>query len=199
MSLPSTLVRQRPDIRAAEALLHEASAGIGVATANMLPTFPLTGSIGPLSDTLSKFFDKNNIAWNWEMDVLQPIFNGGALYAQRKAAIAAFKAAYAEYEGAVLTGLQNVADSLSALENDAKELKETAIAERAAKQTWDLVQKQYKLGGAYYLDVISAEFAYQQNSIDRIVAESARYADTAALFQSLGGGWWQEENENSEQ
>jgi NodT family efflux transporter outer membrane factor (OMF) lipoprotein len=199
VSLPSTLIRQRPDIRAAEALLHQASAEIGVATANMLPTFPMVGFYGPFSDTLSDFFGKNNIAWTWQLDVLQPIFHGGALYAQREAAIGTFKAAFAQYEGVVLSGLQNVADSLSALENDAKELKETAIAAKAAKETWDLTQKQYKLGGATYLDVIVAELAYQQTYLARIQAQSARFADTAALFQSLGGGWWVDEDEYSEQ
>jgi NodT family efflux transporter outer membrane factor (OMF) lipoprotein len=196
VSLPSELVRQRPDIRAAEALLHQASAEIGVATANMLPTFPIVGSYGPFSNSLSDFFGKNNIAWSWELDILQPIFNGGALYAERQAALASFKAAFAEYESAVLTGLQNVADSLSALDNDAKELKETALAAKSAKRSWLLTQKQYKLGGATYLDVIVAELAYQQTSIALIIAQSARFADTAALFQSLGGTLWDEEDEN---
>jgi NodT family efflux transporter outer membrane factor (OMF) lipoprotein len=190
VSVPSTLVKQRPDIRAAEALLHQATANIGVATANLLPTFPITGSYGANSDTLSNFFTANNIAWNWQAAVLQTVFNGGALFAQRRAAIAAFEAAFADYQAAVLMGLKNVADSLIALNMDAQELKENAEAEKLAKATLMLVQKQYKIGGANYLQVVNAEMQYQQALINLITSEAARYADTVALFQALGGGWW---------
>jgi len=190
VSVPSTLVKQRPDIRAAEALLHQATANIGVATANLLPSFPITASYGANSDTLNNFFNANNIAWNWQANVLQTVFNGGALVAERRAAIDAFEAAFADYHSAVLMGLQNVADSLIALDMDAHELKETAQAEKLGKQTLDLVQKQFKLGGANYLNVLSAEMQYQQALMSRVIAEAARFADTVALFQSLGGGWW---------
>jgi len=190
ISVPSTLVKQRPDIRGAEALLHQASANIGVATANLLPSFPITASYGPNSDTLSNFFNASNIAWDWQVNALQTVFNGGALIAERRAAIDAFEAAFADYQSAVLMGLQNVADSLIALDMDAQELKEDAETEKLAKATLDLVQKQYKIGGADYLQVINAEMQYQQAVVDRVTAEAARYADTVALFQSLGGGWW---------
>jgi len=192
VSLPSTLVRQRPDIRAAEALLHQASAQIGVATANMLPTFPIVGSYGPLSDTLSDFFALNNISWTWRANIVQPIFNGGALLAQREASIAAFEAALAGYESAVLIGLQNVADSLSAVQFDALTLQESAAAEKAAKETMNLMQRKFKAGAVNNVDLILAEILYEQTYIQRILAQTARYVDTAALFQALGGGWWQE-------
>jgi NodT family efflux transporter outer membrane factor (OMF) lipoprotein len=199
VSLPSILINQRPDIQSAEAQLYVASANVGVATANLLPTFPITASIGANSDSLSDFFTHNNIYWDWQASVLQPIFEGGSLLAQRDSAIATFEAALAQYESTVLTGLQNVADSLTALESDAKVLRETAIAEQAARQTLSITEKQYKIGSADYLDLIYAQTAYQQTYLDRINAEAARYADTAALFQALGGGWWDEDDESEDE
>lgn len=190
VSIPSELINQRPDIKAAEELLHEATAIVGVTTANLLPSFPISASLGVNSDTLSDFFNSNNIYWNWEAAVLQPIFNGGALRAQRRAAIAELEAAFAEYQMVVLEGLQDVADTLSALDTDARTLQQAAIAETSAKEVMELTHKQYQLGGANYLDLIYAQTAYQATYLDRIDAQAARYADTAALFQALGGGWW---------
>jgi NodT family efflux transporter outer membrane factor (OMF) lipoprotein len=205
ISIPSELINQRPDIQAAEALLHQASAQVGVATANMLPTFPIIASYGANSDSLNDFFNTNNIYWDWQASVLQPIFAGGALEAQRESAIFAFEAAFAEYQSAVLMGLQNVADTLTALENDARTLHETAIAEKAAKNMLDISQKQFEVGSINFIDLIYAQVAYQQTYLDRITALAARYADTAALFQALGGPWWDDdeyedenENENNE-
>jgi NodT family efflux transporter outer membrane factor (OMF) lipoprotein len=192
VSIPSELINQRPDIKAAEALLHQASAEVGIATANLLPTFPITASYGVNSDSLSDFFTANNIYWDWQASVLQPIFMGGALMAQRESAIAGFEIAFAQYQSTVLTGLQNVADSLSALEADAQLLHETARAEKAAKDMLDLTKKQYNAGAVDFLDLIYAETAYEQTALARINAQAARYADTAALFQALGGGWWSE-------
>jgi NodT family efflux transporter outer membrane factor (OMF) lipoprotein len=198
VSIPSQLINQRPDIKAAEALLHEATANIGVATANLLPTFPITASYGVNSDTLSDFFNSNNIYWDWQASVLQPLFNGGALQAQRRSAIAAFDAAFAEYQAAVLMGLQNVADSLSALDSDAKILQATASAEESAREIMSMTKKQYDNGNTNYLDLIYAQTAYQETYLDRINAQAARYADTAALFQALGGPWWSEIEEDEE-
>lgn len=196
VSVPSELINQRPDIKAAEALLHQASAQIGVATANLLPTFPITASYGVNSNTLSDFFNTNNIYWDWQASVLQPIFNGGALLAQKRAAVAGFEAAFAEYQVAVLTGLQNVADSLTALESDALVLEKTVAAENAAKEIMDITHIKYKTGSANYIDILFAETVYRQTYIERIIAQAARYADTAALFQALGGGWWNQSSEN---
>lgn len=198
VSLPSTLIQQRPDIRVAEALLHQATADIGVATANLLPTFPIEAAYGVNSDTLNNFFNANDIFWNWQAGVLQTVFNGGALRAQKRAAIAAFEAASAQYNLAVLTGLQNVADTLSALESDARTLHETVTAENAAKEMMELAKKQYAGGSLSYLELLAVETAYQETYIERIDAQAARYADTAALFQALGGLWWTDDEDEDE-
>lgn len=199
VSIPSTLINQRPDIQSAEAVLHQASADVGVATANLLPTFPISASYGVNSNTLSDYFNSNNIYWDWQASVLQPIFHGGSLAAQRRSAVALFEAAFAEYEMAVLEGLQNVADSLVALEHDAEILRQSAIAAESAKEIMTLTQKQYKSGSANYLDLIYAQSAYQETYLDLIEAIAARYADTAALFQSLGGPWWNDFEEDDEE
>lgn len=190
VSLPSSLVRQRPDVQAAEALLHASTAQIGVATANLLPNFTLTGSYGTETGTFSNLFGPGTRIWNWQGQVLQTFFNGGALFAQRRAAIDAFKAACAQYELAVLTAFKNVSDVLSALEFDAHTLHATQAAEAAAKETLDLVEQQYFLGGTNYLSLLYAQMQYHQAYISRIQAEATRYTDTAALFQAMGGGWW---------
>jgi NodT family efflux transporter outer membrane factor (OMF) lipoprotein len=192
VSMPARLVRQRPDVQAAEATLHATTAQIGVATANLLPSFPLTGSLGTESGSFNSLFGPGTKMWNWQAQVLQTIFNGGALLAQRRAAIAGFEAAYAQYQQTVLTALQNVSDTLKALEMDAQALKATTLAEKSAKKTLAITQEQYKLGGAGYLDVIVAETKYLNAYTSRILAEAARFADTAALFQAMGGAWWKD-------
>ncbi len=179
--------------------MHQASAQVGVATANMLPTFPITATYGANSDTLNDFFNANNIYWDWQASVLQPIFAGGALEAQRESAIAAFEAALAEYEAAVLMGLQNVADSLTALESDARTLSKTAEAETATKKLLDMTEKQFEAGAADFIDLVYAQVAYQQTYLDCIAAQASRYADTAALFQALGGPWWNETKEEEDE
>jgi len=190
VSLPSTLIRQRPDIRASEALLHQASANIGVATANLFPQISLTGNYGYQSDKIENLFTPSNNIWTIGGQLLQPIFNGGSLRAKRRASIAAFNEANAQYRQTVLQAFQNVADALRALEFDAKTLKAQTESEQFAKKTLFLVQKQFKLGGVNYLDLLNAERQYQQTKINRIQAQAARFTDTAALFQALGGGWW---------
>ena len=190
LTCPSFLVRQRPDIRAAEALLHAASAQIGVAVANMLPQITLTPSYGQQSIALSTLFQEKSTIWNVAGAVAQPIFKGGALIAQKNAAIAAFNQAAAEYRQTVLLAFQNVADTLRALEHDAQLLRALKKAELAAHASWVLTQKQLALGGADYLSLLIAQRTYQQAVISRIQAQAARYTDTSALFQALGGGWW---------
>lgn len=190
LSLPSSLVRQRPDIRAAEALLHAASAQIGVATANLFPQITLTGGYGPLSNQLHNLFEERSIVWNIIGNVLQPLYQGGALIARRDAARAAFEQAYAQYRQTVLQAFQNVADTLRALEFDAHYLQVQTAAETATRETLMLTQAQYRLGAVSYLNLLDAQKQYQQAHLGRIQAQAARYADTAALFQALGGGWW---------
>lgn len=190
VSLPSYIVRQRPDVRAYEALVHAASAQIGVATANLLPTFTLSGSRGWQSLFASTLFRPANIIWSMALQATQPIFHGGALIAQRRAAVAAYDLAMANYQQTVLQAFQNVGDSLRALETDSRTLHETRYTELAAKTFFNLTTEQYRLGGASYLAIIVAEQQYRQATIARIQAEAARFADTAILFQALGGGWW---------
>ncbi|MBY0292891.1 MAG: efflux transporter outer membrane subunit [Alphaproteobacteria bacterium] len=190
LSLPSSLTQQRPDIKAAEALLHSACAQVGVATANLFPQFTITAGYGGLADRIDRIFDPRSIVWSLVGSVLQPIFQGGLLIEKRKAAIAGFEQALAQYKQTILQAFQNVADTLQALENDAKQLHIQTDAEQAARQTLQLTQVQYKVGAVSYLNLLNAENQYQQALIGRIQAEATRYADTAALFQALGGGWW---------
>jgi NodT family efflux transporter outer membrane factor (OMF) lipoprotein len=190
VSLPSALVQQRPDVRAAEALMHAASARIGVATANLLPQFTLSGSYGTSANIPSGLGAPANLAWNLGGQLLQPIFKGGSLLANRRASVAAYKAAAAQYRQTVLQAFQNVADSLRAIETDAQALRTQLQAETAAHKSLEIAQQQYRLGGVSYLTLLTAQKDYQQIRVMRIQAQAQRYADTAALFQALGGGWW---------
>lgn len=190
LSIPSRLVRQRPDIRAAEALLHAASARIGVATANMYPQLTLNGNYGWEGSLIPSLFTSSTNVWNYGGTLLQTLFDGGALNAQRCAAIDAYKQALAQYKQTVLLGFKNVADVLRALEADAKELKLQKDAEVYSKKSLDLTIAQYKLGSINYLFILNAQRQYEFAQLNRIRAQAKRYNDTAALFQALGGGWW---------
>lgn len=190
VSLPSYLVRQRPDVRASEALLHVASANIGAATANLFPQVTLTGNDGWESSVLSTLFSPSSKVWSMMASITQPIFHGGALFAQRRQAIAAYDQARANYRQTVLQAFQNVADTLRALETDARTLREQTHAENSARASLNLVESQYKLGGATYLALLVAQQQYQTVRIAAVQAKALRYNDTAALFQALGGGWW---------
>ncbi len=191
VSLPSALVHQRPDIRASEALLHQASAAVGVATANLYPQVTLSGSYGVESSDTGDLFTGQNVVWNLGAGLLQPIFHGGELSAKRRAAIAAYDQAAAQYRQTVLQAFQNVADVLRALETDARTLRAQADAETAAKASLDLTRKQFDLGAVSYLSLLVAQRDELQARISLVAAQAQRYADTAALFQALGGGWWQ--------
>ena len=190
VSLPSALVRQRPDVRASEEALHQASAQIGVATAAQYPQFTLSGSYGSASPTVGDLFKSDNVLWNLGAGVAAPLFNGGALAARKHAAEAAYDAAAAQYRGTVLAAFQDVADSLRALDADADALQAQAQAEALAAESLKLATEQYRLGGISYLVLLDAQRTYQQSHIGLVQAQAARYADTAALFQALGGGWW---------
>lgn len=190
LSCPSLLARQRPDIRAAESLLHVASAQIGVATANLYPQITLNGSYGQQSKMLGSLFRPDNNIWNIIGAAAQPIFNGGMLMAQQRAAVAAYEQAAAQYKQTVLQAFQNVADALRALEHDAQLLNTQKTAEKSAYDSMALTRQQFRLGGVSYLNLLTAERNYQQARIGRIQAQSARYTDTVSLFQALGGGWW---------
>jgi NodT family efflux transporter outer membrane factor (OMF) lipoprotein len=190
VTLPSELVRQRPDIRASEALLHQASAQVGVATANLYPQITLSGSAGVQSLTIDKLFSSSSVAWSVGAGLLQPIFNGGALQANKRAAVAAFDQARAQYQQTVLSAFLNVANTLRALDSDADALRAQAEAEALAAEQLALVTRQYQLGAVSYLVLLDAQRTYQQTRVALVQAQALRYADTAALFQALGGAWW---------
>lgn len=190
VSLPSKMLEQRPDIQASQALLHQASAQIGVATANLLPQITITGGYGWLAPSLNNFFSNQNQVWSIAGGLMQPIFHGGQLIFQRKAAIAAFDQAKAQYKQTVLQAFKNVADALRAIQYDAYLFNELYRAKKSAYQTYYLTLKQFNVGGQNYLSVLQAEEQYQHAVISCVKAQAQRYSDTAALYQALGGGWW---------
>ena len=193
VSLPSQLVEQRPDVRQAEENMHSASALIGVAVANRLPNFELTADAGTMALTAAKIFSAGAGFWDLGASVTQPIFQGGTLLHKERAARAAYVQAAEQYRSTVVTAFQNVADTLNALQRDADALKSAAAAADAAKVTLDLTRRQLETGAAgetNQLALLNAEQTHQQAVINLVQAQANRYADTAALFQALGGGWW---------
>jgi NodT family efflux transporter outer membrane factor (OMF) lipoprotein len=190
VSLPSQLVAQRPDVLQAEANLHDASAKIGIAIANRLPNIVLTANAGSSAAALDQLFTSGTGFWGVGAEVTAPLFQGGTLLHQERAAKAAYTQAAEQYRSTVLTAFQDVADTLTALEQDADALTAASAAADAAKVTLDLAQRQVQDGYAGYLALLSAEQAYQQGRINLVQAQANRYTDTAALFQALGGGWW---------
>jgi NodT family efflux transporter outer membrane factor (OMF) lipoprotein len=190
VSLPSQLVEQRPDVRSAEAQLHSASAQIGVATANQFPQFSITGSLGTAAAGFSTIFGPGAGIWSLGGSVSQTLFDAGTLLHKKRAAVAAFDEAAAQYRSTVIKACQNVADALRALESDADALAAQTAAERSAFASLDLSRRQYQLGAIDYLTLLNAQRTWQQARISLVQAEANRYSDTAALFQALGGGWW---------
>lgn len=190
LSLPSELVAHRPDVQQAQANLHAASAQIGIAIANRLPSIELTADAGSTALAIGKVFTSGTGFWTLGADVTAPLFEGGKLLHLERAARASYVQASEQYRSTVLTAFQNVADTLAALEHDADGLKAAAAATDAARLTLDLSQRQWQAGYASYLSHLNAEQAYQQTRMSLVQAQANRYADTAALFQALGGGWW---------
>jgi NodT family efflux transporter outer membrane factor (OMF) lipoprotein len=190
VSLPSKLIEQRPDVRQAEENLHAASAAVGVALANMLPQFTINADLGSSALKLGQLFTPYTGFWDVGASLTQTLFDAGALLHKRRAADAALDQAAAQYRAAVILACQNVADTLRALQADADALKASAEAERAAKTTFDLAQRQRALGTISLVAVLNAEQAYRQSELALVQAQANRYSDTAGLFQALGGGWW---------
>jgi len=190
VSLPSKLVEQRPDVQEYTALLHQATAQIGVATANMLPQITLEGVAGEDASRFSHLFEPSSLVWTLAASVSQPIFEGGKLLHQKRAAVAAAQQAAANYKATVITAFQNVSDTLIALKGDADALAANDHAVEAAAESLKLLKAQYQSGGASYVQVLTAEQTYQNARVGEVKARAQRYADTAALFQALGGGWW---------
>ncbi len=191
VSLPSALVAQRPDVLQAEANMHSASAKIGIARANRLPNITLTGGAGSTALALDQLFTSGSNFWSVGGAITAPLFEGGTLLHQERSARAAYVQASEQYRSTVLTAFQNVADTLTALAQDAEALQAAATAADAAKVTLDLAQRQWQAGYASYASLLSAEQTYQQSRINLVQSEASRFADTAALYQALGGGWWQ--------
>ncbi len=190
LSLPSSLVEQRPDVRAAEEQLRGASADIGVAVANQMPQFTITGLLGFTSGGISSLIVPGSGVWSIGLGIAQTVFDGGRLDSQRKAAIAAYERAAAQYRGVVLSAFQDVANALRAVQYDADTLRAQVAAEQTAAASLRLSEQQYQLGAVNYLTLLNAQQTYQTAVINRLKAQAARYSDTAALFQALGGGWW---------
>jgi NodT family efflux transporter outer membrane factor (OMF) lipoprotein len=191
VSLPSKLVEQRPDVQSAEAELHAASAQIGVAIAAQLPQFTLTANAGTVANQIGQLFMTPGTAfWTVAGNVAQTVFDAGTLLHKKRAADAAFDQAAAMYRSTVITAFQNVADALHAVQSDADTLKAAYAAERAAFKSLEIARRQLQLGAIGYLGLLITENTYQTALIALVQAQAARYADTAALFQALGGGWW---------
>lgn len=190
VSLPSRLVDQRPDIRVAAGQLHQAVAQVGVAIANRLPQFTLTGALGSAPARIGDLFTPGNGIYTIITQALAPVFQGGTLLHQQRAAYANAHAAAANYRAIVINAFQNVADVLTALQGDARSLSANQAAERAAERSLGLAQLQYGAGGVAYLTVLTAQTQYQNAVIGLIRAQAARYTDTVALYVALGGGWW---------
>ncbi len=197
LSLPSRLIEQRPDVLAAEEAVHAASAAVGVAVANRLPQFAIDASAGGNATRFSEMFASSGTFWSVLGGVSQSIFDAGTLRHRQRAAEQGLAQAAAQYRATVLTAFQNVADSLHALYADADALRDASAAEQAARVTLDLTQKQLQAGYVGYLALLSAQQAYQQAVISRIQAQASRLGDTEALFQALGGGWWNRDGANS--
>ena len=196
VSLPSKLIEQRPDVRQAEENLHAASAEVGVALTDMLPQFAISANLGSAALALQQLFSPYTGFWTAGASLTQTLFDGGALLHRKRAADAALDQAGAQYRAAVILAFQNVADTLRALQADADALKASAEADRAAKATFDVTRRQRALGTIDFVAVLNAEQAYRQAELALVQAQASRYADTAALFQALGGGWWNRKGEN---
>jgi NodT family efflux transporter outer membrane factor (OMF) lipoprotein len=190
VSVPARLIQQRPDVKAAEALLHQATAQVGVATANLFPSLDLTGLIGSQTTQAADLLGPGSKAWNAGASLTQPLFHGGELIQKRRAAVAEMESAAAQYRQTVLAALQDVADTLRALEADARDLRAQTTSEKAAADSLEITRKQYQVGGVSYVALLVAQRQYLQARQARVQAIAARYSDSAALFQALGGGWW---------
>jgi NodT family efflux transporter outer membrane factor (OMF) lipoprotein len=190
LSLPSKIIEQRPDVRAAREALRSANANVGVAAAAMLPQFTITGTYGGTATQFSQIFRSGGPFWNLIGNAAQPLFAGGTLLHDKRAAEQALREAAAQYQSTVLQAYQNVADTLHAIVTDAGALSAALEAERAAKTAFDLAHERMQSGYGDYLAELAAGMAYSQAALGEAQARAARLGDTAALYQALGGGWW---------
>jgi NodT family efflux transporter outer membrane factor (OMF) lipoprotein len=186
VSVPSELLKQRPDVLAAEAAVRAASAEVGIATGNLFPHLSLSASLGSAAFDKAKLFTGAGTIWGATASLTQPIFHGGALRAQRKAAIASYEAANAQYRQTVLGAFQNVADTLTALDQDALALQAAQSGAASARQSHDDAKRRYALGAASYPLTLATEQRWQNARVQEIQATALRLIDTAALFQAMG-------------
>ena len=191
LSLPSDLVNQRPDILLSEALMHVASANIGIATAAMFPSFSLSGTYGGASTTLANLSAVSKF-WSIGPTATTPVFQGNSLWYVRRASIDAYQQSQANYRQTVLGAFEQVADTLKALEHDAEGLQAQVEARRAAGEALNLLQVNYRAGLVAYPDVLAADVQFHQATLGYLQAVAQRHQDTVALFVALGGGWWNE-------
>ncbi len=197
LTLPSKLIDQRPDVRAAESLLHSASAEVGVAIAARLPQFPITGAVGGTATEFSQLFASGGPFWSIIAGATQPLVDGGTLRHRQHAAEQALIQAATQYQSTVIAAYQNVADTLHAIYSDADGLEAAVQYERATKIQLDIAQRQRTTGMIDELPLLQAQESYQQALINRVQAQASRFGDSAALFMALGGGWWNRQDQKS--
>lgn len=190
LSLPSKLVQQRPDIRAAEESLHAASAQIGVAIANRMPNVTLSATLGSTAYEIGQLLGAGTGFWMLAGNLAQSVFHGGTLLHQQRAAEAAYEQAAAQYRSTVLSAFRDVADTLHAIEADTRAHAAAATAERASAKSLAIATQQLELGDISYTSLLTAQQSYQQTKLNLVQAQANRLADSVALFQALGGGWW---------
>ncbi len=190
VSLPSELLRQRPDIQAAEATAHAASAQVGVATAAMLPSIELTAGLSRGTNDASNLFPAAGKGWSLGANATAPLFQGGTLWFRRRAAVAGYQVSADLYRQTVLIAFAQVADALQGLDHDAQFLSAEEEALGAAQQALQILQANYEAGLSNYLELLTADAQFHQAQIGRIEAMALRYQDTVGLFAALGGGWW---------
>jgi NodT family efflux transporter outer membrane factor (OMF) lipoprotein len=192
VTLPTELVRARPDIRAAEAQLRAANAQVGEAVARMYPQFSLSADVGHESNSWGSLFEPANKVWDLAANLFVPIFEGGTLEAEKQSAEAQYRGIFDQYQMTVLDSFRQIADVLAALQHDAMVLQARGDQDAAAKQAFDLARAQYDVGAIGYLDLLNAEVSYQSSHVAFVRAKQQRYADTVALYVGMGGGAWQE-------
>jgi len=190
LSLPAQLVQQRPDVLAAEATLHQASAAIGVAEAARLPTLSISAQYAQQTSELSDFLTHAGGIWSLGLNASAPLFHGGTLAARQHEAEERYKESAASYRSTVLAALVEVANALQALQHDAENYTAHSTALAAARASLDLTLEQYHAGKYTELQVLTAQQQYEQAALTQVQADAQRFTDTAALFRALGGGWW---------
>lgn len=189
VSVPSQALARRPDVRAQEALVHAASAHIGVATADLLPQLAITADFGTLNNRFSDLLRNNFSVWSIGGNLLQPVFHGGQLVHERRAAVDVYEQSVASYQATVLSAFQNVAEVLVAIQNDAERVRLAGDAASSAEQSLTLARQSYAVGGTSYLQLLDAQRTAQRARLTLARAQAARFTDSAALFQALAGGW----------